>query len=281
MTQLLEIRITHDFASAIDAKLQVDAIFIDFAKAFDRVPHNKLIEKLKSIGINSQILSWVAAYLSNRTQYVYLNKSESDRLNVFSGVPQGSVLGPLLFLVYVNDVADCVEDGVTVRLFADDCVVYTSVHDVADQVRLNSSLRNIARWCDTWDLKINTSKTNCMSVTHKRSPLQFNYTLNGSEVFRTNSIKYLGITITHTLKWDVHIENTCTKAFRQLCFIRRKLSRAPPHVKLTAYKTLVRPILEYGSIVWNPHQQYLVHKLKKMKIRHFALFTLHILDGTV
>lgn len=105
-------------------------------------------------------------------------------------------MGPLLFLLYVNDVADCVGDGVTDRLFADDCGVCSIVSDTADQLGINSSLSNILR-CDAWDLKIHTIRTNCISITQKTSPLEFSYTLNGSEVPRTNSIKYLGFTITH------------------------------------------------------------------------------------
>lgn len=151
VTQLAEI--THDFAGIIDSKLQADAILIDFAKAFDRVPHSKLIAKLESIGINSKVIGWISAYLTNRTQYVSLDNVDSDCLSVLSGVPQGSVLGPTLFLIYVNDISSCAEPGVTLRLFADDCVIYTAIRSADDQLKLNSSLQNIAQWCNTWGWK--------------------------------------------------------------------------------------------------------------------------------
>lgn len=263
ITQLLEI--THDFASIINSKFQADAIFIDFSKAYDRVVHCKLIEKIKSIGIEHNVVEWIAAYLSNRTQYVTINNYDSDQLEVYSGVPQGSVLGPLLFLIYVNDIADCAENGVKLRLFADDLVIYTSVQGIEDQLRLNTTLSNIARWCDMWGMEINLKKTQYMTITHRKSIFRFNYTLMGNDLIQTDTVKYLGITFTSALKWNTHIDNTCTKAFRTLGFLRRKLTAAPSYVKLTAYKTLVRPILEYGSIVWNPHQKGLSQKLESIQ----------------
>lgn len=263
VTQLLEI--TKDFASAINDRSQIDAIFIDFSKAYDRVVHFKLIEKLRSAGIESKLLDWITAYLCNRTQYVTVNNTNSDLLEVYSGVPQGSVLGPLLFLIYINDVVNCVEEGVKVRLFADDLVVYTCVRGTDDQKLLDASLDKIAQWCVTWGMEINVSKTKCMTISHKKSPIAFNYKMAGSDVTRTDSLKYLGVTITGNLKWNVHIENTCKKAYKTLGFLRRKLAAAPATVKLAAYKTLVRPILEYGSIVWNPHQIYLTDMLERIQ----------------
>lgn len=260
ITQLLEI--AHDFATVINSRLQCDAIFIDFSKAFDKVPHQKLIDKLKIIGIETNIVHWIAAYLSNRSQHVKVNDAESEELDVYSGVPQGSVLGPILFLIFVNDIHCHVEPDVTVRLFADDCVIYTTVRAIDDQLRLNTSLTNISRWCQEWGMEINVGKTSYMHITRKRAPLKFAYHLNGLHVAEAASVKYLGVTITNTLKWDVHINQTCTKAYRQLGYLRRKLALAPSKVRLTSYKCLVRPILEYGSVIWNPHQTYLLNQLE-------------------
>lgn len=263
VTQLLEI--AHDFAAAINSGLQVDAVFIDFAKAFDSVPHVKLIEKLILIGINSKIVSWIAAYLSCRTQFVKIKNAKSDTLDVTSGVPQGSVLGPTLFLIYINDIFSCVNSNVVMRLFADDCVVYTPVRSQVDQNNLNLTLTNIASWCDTWGMKINVSKTSSVTITRKKTPIYFTYLLSGSAVTRNTEVKYLGVTFTEKLTWETHIDNICAKAYQQLGFIRRKLSAAPSHVKLNAYKTLIRPILEYSAIVWNPHQSYLNKKLERIQ----------------
>lgn len=143
------------------------------------MPHCKLIGKLKAIGINSQIISWISAYLRDRSQYVQIKNIKSDQLDVYSGVPQGSVLGPILFLVYVNDIHACIEPGVTLRLFADDCIIYTTVQTTEDQTKLNSSLANISAWCTKWGMQINATKTKCISITQKRQHICFDYNLFG------------------------------------------------------------------------------------------------------
>lgn len=186
---------------------------------------------------------------------------------MFSGVPQGSVLGPTLFLIYVNDIYRAMEPGITMRLFADDCVIYAPTNKTEDQVKLNQSLQNIGRWCEKHGMQINTDKTMCITVTHRKAPLHFNYTLSGAEIKHVNTVKYLGVTITQSLKWNAHIDQVSARAFKQLGFLRRKLSGTSPQVKLTAYKTLIRPILEYAAIVWNPHQKNMTDALEKIQSR--------------
>lgn len=134
-----------------------------------------------------------------------------------------------------------------------------------DQTKLDSSLANISVWCTKWGMQINVTKTKCITITQKRQHLCFNYNLSGHTLVQTDSVKYLGVTFTKNLKWNVHVENISAKAFRQLGFLRRKLRAAPAKAKLTAYLTLVRPILEYASIVWNPHQAYLIDKLEHIQ----------------
>lgn len=207
-------------------------------------------------------VSWVEAYLSNRSQFVSVNNAESDYLDVISGVPQGSVLGPTLFLVYIDDVYTCMEPGVTIRLFADDCVIYTPVKTVDEQTKLNKSLQNIVTWCKKWGMQINTQKTMCMTVTRKKEPLNFTYKLINTSLERVDSVKYLGVTITRSLKWDVHINNVCARAFKQLGFLRRKLATAPTSVKLTAYKTLVRTDIRIRQ-----HSMEPASKIFKLSIR--------------
>lgn len=155
------------------------------------------------------------------------------------------------------------------RLFADDCVIYTTIRTTDDQLRLNTTLANIACWCLQWGMEINVSKTACLSITRRKTIQHFNYNLVGTNIARNDTVKYLGITFTSKLKWDAHVNSTYTKAYRQLGFLRRKLALTPSNVKLTAYKSLIRPILEYASIVWNPHQKYLSNKLEN--VQHKAL----------
>lgn len=263
ITQLAEI--TDDFLSVVNMRGQIDAVFLDFSKAFDVVPHADLVTKLHSMGIEPNIIRWIACYLSSRKQYVAVNDCVSDTLDVHSGVPQGSVLGPLMFLVYINDIYLSVHSPVKIRLFADDCVVYANVTDHSDQVRLNDTLHSISVWCETWGLKLNTSKTACITFSNKKEPLEFSYTINTAYIKKTNQVKYLGVTITNSLTWETHIENVCSNALKKLAFLKRKLRRTSSTVKLTAYKTLVRPKLEYADLIWSPHQKYLIGKLERVQ----------------
>lgn len=140
VTQL--VTITHSFASVLDNNGQIDSIFLDFSKAFDKVPHDKLIFKLRTVGLSEMIISWITSYLSNRIQRVTIGE-QSGCLPVTSGVPQGSVLGPLLFLLYINDIVSVVVPGVCIRLFADDCALFKSISCANDQDGLQTSLNNI------------------------------------------------------------------------------------------------------------------------------------------
>lgn len=174
-------------------------IAIDLSKAFDTVCHAKLIEKMHELGVAVEIIKWVTAYLHNREQFVEITGARSHTLPVMSGVPQGSVLGPILFLLYINGIAKVVHFSVDVRLFADDCVLYTCVKSIADQVLLNDALSAVDRWCEKWDMKINFDKTTCMTVSNKKAPLTFTYTIKNKDVKRSSQVKYLGVTITSNL----------------------------------------------------------------------------------
>lgn len=175
------------------------------------------------------------------------------------------MLGPLLFLIYVNDIAKNVDPNVKVKLFADDCVIYSSVRSSSCQDTLNRSLCKLADWCDDRGMQINFSKTVSMTITLKRKPLLYTYHIGNRNLESITSVKYLGITINSNLKWDTHIDNICNKAFKKLCFLRRKLKKSPSSVKLQAYLSLVRPVLEYASIVWDPYCNKEIDKLERIQ----------------
>lgn len=263
VTQLAEI--TDELISTLNIKGQTDAIFLDFSKAFDVVPHKDLLTKLKAIGIEQKVVAWIESYLRDRKQCVAINGSVSEDLDVYSGVPQGSVLGPLLFLVYINDIHHCVEPPIQIKLFADDCVVYTAINNRDDQIKLNNSLHSIDAWCARWGLRINTSKTAYITFSNKKKPLDFTYSLGNVTITRTDKVKYLGITLTSNFNWEPHVENVCRGALQKLSFLKRKLRNTPPAVKLNAYKALIRPKLEYASVIWSPCQQYLIDKIERVQ----------------
>lgn len=263
VTQLVET--FHDFSFAVNNKQQVDVICVDFSKAFDCIPHGKLIWKLKALGLSSIIINWIEAYLSNRSQRVEINGSLSAPLPVSSGVPQGSVLGPLLFLIYINDIATYIQAPTKLKLFADDCLLYTPVKNCVDQLNLNRNLEILRQWCDDWKMQINFRKSAYMHITNKRNVLKCSYNMEDVNLNSVDSFKYLGVTISNDLQWRAHIENVCSSAYRSLGFIRRKLKDATRDAKLTAYKTMVRPILEYASVVWSPNKKVDKEKLEKIQ----------------
>lgn len=263
VTQL--VTVTHEFAKALDNNVQVDTIFLDLSKAFDKVPHDKLIQKLKNINLPESLVAWVSRYLMNREQYVLIDGHASSCLPVTSGVPQGSVLGPLLFLLYINDIVTVVTPTTHVRLFADDCILFREISSMQDQIELNTNLDNIYSWCRDWGMVVNAEKTVSLRITRKKSPFQFQYTLGSCAVNQVNSFKYLGVTFTSNLSWNLHIENICSSAFRKLCFLRHKLRNSPPSVKLLCYHSYVRPKLEYAAVVWDPYTKNNIDKLEKIQ----------------
>lgn len=264
VTQLFET--TQQFASVLNERGQADLVVIDFSKAFDKVTHTKLVQKLFDAKVDESLISWIKAYLSNRLQYVDIEGSSSALLPVTSGVPQGSVLGPTLFLVYINDLAKDIDKSIEVRLFADDCLIYTPVYSVNDQILLNVSLAKIQEWCQKWDMQINTKKCLSVTITKKKSPLPFSYSLDGiNSLQHSDHFKYLGVTISENLDRNKHINNICNSAYRKLGFLKRRLRGASSEVKLHAYKTMIRSALEYASIVWDPYLKKHIQKLERIQ----------------
>lgn len=153
-TQLVEFY--HDLSSSIDESGQIDCIFLDFQKAFDSVSHALLLQKLKSFNLDLNVIIWIENYLKHRRQCVVLNGKASSYVDVTSGVPQGSVLGPLLFLIYINDISVGISSSI--RLFADDCVVYRKIKSEQDASQLQNDLVHIHDWCTTWKMSLNFNK---------------------------------------------------------------------------------------------------------------------------
>lgn len=261
VTQLVES--IHDFSTVINNRGQVDAIFIDLSKAFDKVSHPKLLFKLESILGAGNILRWIEDYLSDRYQYVALNAHSSFKGKVSSGVPQGSVLAPFLFLIYINDLVKDV--NVKIRLFADDCILYSQINNPNDQINLNNALQHIINWCHDWQMEINSNKTVFMTITNKRQHYSFPYQIGNNLLEQVGEYKYLGLNISQNLRWDSHIHSTTNKALNKLSFLKRVLKFASPATKLLAYKTLIRPMLEYANVVWFPHTVSGINKIERVQ----------------
>ena len=168
------IQVVHEYAKALEKKQQVDVIYLDFAEAFDKVPHNKLLYKLESFGIRGNLLNWFRSYLLGRRHRVVINGKVSDYLPVTSGVPQGSVLGPLLFLIYIyiNDMPNCISRETSLPLFADDSKCFRVILGPDDGNALQNDLDRLLDWTKTWGMEFNFSKCKVMRITRKKYHLK-------------------------------------------------------------------------------------------------------------
>jgi hypothetical protein len=238
---------------------------LDFSKAFDTVPHKRLLAKVGGYGIHQQILIWIKSFLSDRRQQVVVSGDSSDWVSVTSGVPQGSVLGPLLFLLYINDLCDVVKSKI--RLYADDTLIYKKIHDDHDRIALQEDLNAIDRWCKMWQLQLNVKKCCVMRISRGHEIYQSDYFLGGDSLKFENNYKYLGLNITSAMSWRAHIQKMVGKANSRLNFVQRILRGCPKHVKEVAYFSLVRPLLEYGGTIWNPHEEGLVKEIEMVQRR--------------
>ena len=245
----------------LDKGLQTDVAILDFSKAFDKVPHDLLLYKLDCYGIRGNLHAWIKAFLTNRQMRVIVENEASAETTVHSGVPQGTVLGPLLFLVHINDLPDRVRSSI-VRLFADDCLLYRTISTLRDHVLLQEDLRQLEAWASDWGMHFNASKCYVLSINNKTS---YYYQLNNTILQNVDNNPYLGLLISKDLKWANHIEKVSKKASSTLGFIQRNLRHCPSHCRRSAYIALVRSTLEYGSVVWDPHLQQDVDKLEKVQ----------------
>ena len=260
---------THDWFSLLDRQCDVLCVFFDFRNAFDSVPHKKLLEKLSRIGFLPNILSWLCSYVSDRKQYVLVNGEHSTSTLVRSGVPQGSVLGPLLFLHYTNDLTN--RQKSTLSLYADDMLLYKPITSDISYVEMQQDINCLFQWSQENMLSFNITKCKCILLTNKRNiPLQ-TITLNNQPLQYVQHYKYLGVTVSHNLSWTQHIHDICKKARRVLGTIYHRIMKNTndSRIILRLYTTLVRPHPEYAAQVWNPHLEKDIRCLEK--VQQFAL----------
>ena len=202
-----------ELARNIQHGKQTDLILPDFSKAFDKVSHNKLIYKLHQLGVWGRNLAWIRGFLSDRSQRVVVDGEFSSSIPVTSGIPQGSVLGPILFLAYINDLPEQVKSQV--RLFADETVVYITMDKQDSPAVLQGVLKQLELWETLWDMEFNPGKCQVIHVTTSRYPLRTDYVLHGQVLETTTSARYLGVDISDNLNWSDH-KNRVTSKGQQL-----------------------------------------------------------------
>ncbi|MCG7875845.1 MAG: reverse transcriptase family protein, partial [Candidatus Thiodiazotropha endolucinida] len=262
-TQLLNT--VEDLARRLDRRQATDLLILDFSKAFDTVAHRRLLHKIQHYGITGRTNMWIKSWLCNRQQRVVLDGSASTDSPVLSGVPQGTVLGPLMFLLYVNDIGAKVSPQTTIKLFADDCLLYRTINSAADERQLQEDLDTMIEWSNTWLMRFNAAKCHLLKITRQRMYLPTKYNINGSQLQEVSHHPYLGVELSSDLTWKNHISNITSKAHRILNLLRRHLYGCNQDVKNRAFTTLVQPHLEYSSSVWDPYFKQDILALEKVR----------------
>ena len=255
----------HDLLTNHDESVQTDIIVLDFSKAFDKVPHRRLLHKLENYGVRGTTLRWISSFLSGRSQRVVVDGAESQWGSVDSGVPQGSVLGPLLFLTHINDLPEVVQSNC--RLFADDCLLYRAIKSREDQLKLQQDLDRLQAWAREWGMQFNASKCEVLRSSTSRTPKQCFYTIDNQVLSEVENAKYLGVYLSNDMSWKTHIEYTINKANRTLGFLRRNLYGCPKDLREQAYLSLVRSVLEYAAQVWDPHNKTVIRSIEAVQNR--------------
>lgn len=258
------VRYTNVIFNSLESGYQVDSIYADFSKAFDRVNHEILMAKLYGYGIGDNISNWIKNYLSNRTQMVKYGNCSSKPFQITSGVPQGSHLGPLLFNLFVNDLHTVFESD-QFLLFADDIKIFRPIVRFSDCDCLQLSLNNFSRWCEINVLNLNLKK--CFKITFRKTQNYYNnnYTLNGAVLQVIDQIRDLGVTLDKKMSFNDHINDMTSRAFKMLGFIQRNSQEFSVFTFKILYCSLVRSIMEYCSIIWCPFYNAQKSQLEKVQ----------------
>jgi hypothetical protein len=233
--------------------------YIDFAKAFDSVCHSKLLFKLSNMGINGSLYNIIQSYLDSRTQQVRIDNCFSSIINIVSGVPQGSVFGPLLFVIYVNDITNCLPDCVNMRLFADDVKLYSVIKCELDIAKFQDGLNNLEVWANEWQLKISISKCCIMDLSRNRNIVSnYSNSLLDANLDCVDKYRDLGVIIDNRLTFKPHILEIVSKAKQRISLIFRTFLTRDSIFLVKSFKSFILPIVDYCSQIWTP---YLIHDI--------------------
>ena len=216
-------------------------------------------------GIDGQTWSWNEAFLRNHTLCVVVDGEMSSSTRVESGVPLGTVLGLLLFLLYINDLLN--NETSQVRLFADNCLLYRSIESVQDQLDLHHDLSYVHEWSLKWGMNFNPSRCVIMSISHSEHKLSKLYTLAGVILDHVNEVKYLGVTLSEDLKWGKHKQHITSKANSVLGLLRRNIHHCPIKLREQASISLVHSRLEYSAAAWDPYLAQNINKIEMVQGR--------------
>jgi len=262
-TNLLEC--ANDWSAAINAKKHIDVVYIDFCRAFDSIVYSKLLSKIQSFGIVGNFLLWLGAFLNNRSQRVCVDNCLSYECDVLSGVPQGSVLGPILFLLFINDIDSACSCNSTLKLFADDLKIYSIFDPINSTNSLQVSINNVCAWAGMWQFTINVRKCSALHLHNKIPSDKRPYFIDGALLPDDNSVTDLGVLIDDKLSFKGHINVIVSKAMQRIGLLFRGfLCRDITFLK-KAFVTYIRPLVEYCSVVWSPRLKKYIDVLERVQ----------------
>lgn len=247
----------------VDKGYPVDVIYLDFSKAFDRVPHQRLLKKLSAHGIGGKVASWIETWLTGRKQRVCVNGVSSEWADVMSGVPQGSVLGPTLFIIYINDIDDGLASDIL--KFADDTKIIKKVATIEEAYTLQEDLHKLHEWSTEWQMLFNTGKCKVMHFGNKN--MHYDYFMGQDLLETTEEEKDLGVYINHKLTPSTHIASIVKTSNQILGMIYRTYEDKSKENITNLYKSLVRPHLDYCSQAWRPYLQQDIDNIEKVQKR--------------
>ena len=243
-TNIALTQLTEEILQNMDNKMIAVAVFIDLRKAFDTVDHTLLISKLRNLGFSNPGVDWFWSYLSSRSTVTSINNPTSDPKPVTVGVPQGSILGPLLFLLYINDLPRCLTHCKSI-LYADDTLLYHSARTVADlESKINTDLESVSHWLNNNLLTLNNEKTKFMIFPNKKQSLSnsdVTFTVQSKKIQRERSIKYLGITLGEDFSWHEHIDNLINMVNQRIGVLRRIRDCLDLGTRCVLYTSLIFP----------------------------------------
>ena len=249
-------RVIDDWLEQIHDNSLTGACLLDISKCFDSINHEILLKKLEMYGITGNELDWFSSYLKNRKQMVFFQEDSSDFQEVYSEVPQGSVLGPLLFLLFINDVSNFTTEGCALNMYADDVIIYTSAETSDElQMKLQLCVDNVHQWYNMNRLTVNKKKSAVMVIGSKAQLQslnldQFSINLDSNKIEFVNKAKYLGLLVKDDLSWDDHILQLC-KTMNYYVHVLRRLNKIfPKQLLLKIYKSYVQSKLDYGLSIW-------------------------------
>ena len=275
--------ITHDTFEAFDVNLslEVRSVFLDKSKAFDKVWHEGLLYKLKSMGIAGELYDLLENYLSGRFQRVVLNGQTSSWRPVLAGVPQGSILGPLLSLVYINDLPDGLKSNV--KLFSDDTSLFTIVKDKNESANiLNGDLQLISSWAYKWKMLFNPDpKKPAQEVSFStKTQIENHPTISLNNIERKTFQKHLGLILAEKINFKQHVDSAISKVNKGISVIRKLRHTLPRNSLITIYKVFLRPLIDYGDIIYDqPNNDSFCEKLESIQYK-VALAITGAIHGT-